>query len=134
MSQFINFFIKKSTSEEEILSVLNSEIPEGAGSLDYPQEKSAVFLQYLDYDAEFQQSAGLSWASDKLEIDDIRLAQRLADRFSTEVLLEPQHLHLPNGYEWCLVKPDQQIYAVATIELDDGIGIRQGAPWIQLHT
>lgn len=61
-----------------------------------------------------------------------RLAQNLAVRFSTKTILEPQHMSLLDGYDWCLVTEDRQLYAVAVAERDDGLALRLDVPSIQL--
>lgn len=89
MSKSIDLFIRSAVPELQIITLLNQGIPDGVESLDYPREHAAIFLQYADHEAEFQQSLGLSWASDELSLDDVQLAIQLANALSTEVLLEP---------------------------------------------
>ena len=132
MSRSINLFLKRTVPEREIVIRLNREIPDGVESLDYPREHAAIFLQYADHEAEFQQSLGLSWASDELSLDDVQLAIQLANALSTEVLLEPQHLALPDGYTWCPATMDKQLYAVDTIDVEDGIAVKPYARKILL--
>nr|WP_100549315.1 MULTISPECIES: hypothetical protein [unclassified Pseudomonas] len=124
MSRSINLFIKRTVPEREIVTRLNREIPDGIESLEYPKERAAVFLQYADHEAEFQQSLGLSWASDELSLDDVQLAIHLANALSTDVLLEPKYLALPDGYTWCLATMNNQLYAVDTTDVEDGIALR----------
>lgn len=124
MSRSINLFIKRTVPEREIVTRLNREIPDGIESLEYPKARAAVFLQYADHEAEFQQSLGLSWASDELSLDDVQLAINLANTLSTDVLLEPERLILPDGYQWCLATMNNQLYAVDTIDVEDGIALR----------
>lgn len=128
MSPFIYILIKQSVPEEQLIAILNDAIPEGVESLDYPRESATLFVQCLEHDAPFQQSAGLSWASGVLQLDDIWLAGVITKVFKTEVLLEPRTLSLPGGYKWCLVTQSQQLYAVETIDVDDGIALRHDAP------
>lgn len=116
-----------------MLAVLNEVIGEGVESLDYPREGAAVFLQAFEHRAEFQQSVGLAWSSDDLRVDEISLAGTLAALFKAEVLLEPSTVALPSGYSWCLVTPDRQLYAVETVDVDDGIDLRQGAPRLRIE-
>ncbi|HWV09260.1 MAG TPA: hypothetical protein VN156_06945 [Pseudomonas sp.] len=113
--------------------MLNEVIGEGVESLDYPREGAAVFLQAFEHRAEFQQSVGLAWSSDDLRVDEISLAGTLAALFKAEVLLEPSTVALPSGYSWCLVTPDRQLYAVETVDVDDGIDLRQGAPRLRIE-
>ncbi|MFI8735581.1 hypothetical protein ACIGKM_06655 [Ectopseudomonas toyotomiensis] len=124
MSKSINLFIKKKVPEQQIITLLNQDIPEGVESLEYPQESAAFFLQYFNNESEFHQSLGLSWASDDLILDDVKLATYLANTLSTEVLLEPERLVLPDGYQWCLATMNNQLYAVDTIDVEDGIALR----------
>ncbi|MDH1263068.1 hypothetical protein [Pseudomonas sp. GD03944] len=133
MSKFISFFIRDHIPEDKVVALFNKAIPEGVESLDFPKAPSAIFLQYLEHDAEFQRSAGLSWASDELQIDEISLANKIAETFSTDVLLEPQALDLPKGYNWCLVTPDRRLYAVNTVDVDDGIALRQGSTRLRIE-
>ncbi|GEM_PF-1771483 len=63
-----------------------------------------------------------------------RLAQTLAASFATRILLEPQHMNLPGGYDWCLVTEDRQLYAVAVTELDDGLTLCPDVPSVQLSS
>lgn len=132
MSKSIDLFIRNAVPEQQIITLLNQGIPDGVESLDYPREHAAIFLQYADHEAEFQQSLGLSWASDELRLDDVQLAIQLASALSTEVLLEPEHLALPDGYTWCLATMDKQLYAVDTIDVEDGIAVKPYARKILL--
>lgn len=132
MSKSIDLFIRNAVPEQQIITLLNQGIPDGVESLDYPREHAAIFLQYADHEAEFQQSLGLSWASDELGLDDVQLAIQLANALSTEVLLEPEHLALPDGYTWCLATMDKQLYAVDTIDVEDGIAVKPYARKILL--
>ncbi|HIQ43406.1 MAG TPA: hypothetical protein EYH47_11745 [Pseudomonas oleovorans] len=132
MSKSIDLFIRSAVPEQQIITLLNQGIPDGVESLDYPREHAAIFLQYADHEAEFQQSLGLSWASDELRLDDVQLAIQLASALSTEVLLEPEHLALPDGYTWCLATMDKQLYAVDTIDVEDGIAVKPYARKILL--
>lgn len=132
MSKSIDLFIRSAVPEQQIITLLNQGIPDGVESLDYPREHAAIFLQYADHEAEFQQSLGLSWASDELSLDDVQLAIQLASALSTEVLLEPEHLALPDGYTWCLATMDKQLYAVDTIDVEDGIAVKPYARKILL--
>lgn len=132
MSKSIDLFIRNAVPEQQIITLLNQGIPDGVESLDYPREHAAIFLQYADHEAEFQQSLGLSWASDELSLDDVQLAIQLANALSTEVLLEPEHLALPDGYTWCLATMDKQLYAVDTIDVEDGIAVKPYARKILL--
>lgn len=132
MSKSIDLFIRSTVPEQQIITLLNQGIPDGVESLDYPREHAAIFLQYADHEAEFQQSLGLSWASDELSLDDVQLAIQLANALSTEVLLEPEHLALPDGYTWCLARMDKQLYAVDTIDVEDGIALKPYARKILL--
>ncbi|MFI7865023.1 hypothetical protein [Ectopseudomonas khazarica] len=132
MSKSIDLFIRNAVPEQQIITLLNQGIPDGVESLDYPREHAAIFLQYADHEAEFQQSLGLSWASDELSLDDVQLAIQLASALSTEVLLEPEHLALPDGYTWCLATMDKQLYAVDTIDVEDGIAVKPYARKILL--
>ncbi|WFC61871.1 hypothetical protein EWH21_09075 [Pseudomonas sp. REST10] len=132
MSKSIDLFIRNAVPEQRIITLLNQGIPDGVESLDYPREHAAIFLQYADHEAEFQQSLGLSWASDELSLDDVQLAIQLANALSTEVLLEPEHLALPDGYTWCLATMDKQLYAVDTIDVEDGIAVKPYARKILL--
>lgn len=132
MSKSIDLFIRSAVPEQQIITLLNQGIPDGVESLDYPREHAAIFLQYADHEAEFQQSLGLSWASDELRLDDVQLAIQLANALSTEVLLEPEHLALPDGYTWCLATMDKQLYAVDTIDVEDGIAVKPYARKILL--
>ncbi|MEW6462871.1 hypothetical protein [Pseudomonas sp. BMW13] len=132
MSKSIDLFIRNAVPEQQIITLLNQGIPDGVESLDYPREHAAIFLQYADHEAEFQQSLGLSWASDELRLDDVQLAIQLANALSTEVLLEPEHLALPDGYTWCLATMDKQLYAVDTIDVEDGIAVKPYARKILL--
>ncbi|MFG0583603.1 hypothetical protein ACF8C1_10190 [Pseudomonas sp. zjy_9] len=132
MSKSIDLFIRSAVPEQQIITLLNQGIPDGVESLDYPREHAAIFLQYADHEAEFQQSLGLSWASDELSLDDVQLAIQLANALSTEVLLEPEHLALPDGYTWCLATMDKQLYAVDTIDVEDGIAVKPYARKILL--
>ncbi|MFH6598252.1 hypothetical protein ACEVAQ_05965 [Ectopseudomonas khazarica] len=132
MSKSIDLFIRSAVPELQIITLLNQGIPDGVESLDYPREHAAIFLQYADHEAEFQQSLGLSWASDELSLDDVQLAIQLANALSTEVLLEPEHLALPDGYTWCLATMDKQLYAVDTIDVEDGIAVKPYARKILL--
>lgn len=134
MSRSINLFIKRTLPEREIVMRLNREIPGGVESLEYPKERAAVFLQYADHEAEFQQSLGLSWASEELSLDDVKLATQLANVLSTDVLLEPEHLALPDGYTWCLATMNKQLYAVDTIDVEDGIALKPHTRKILLTT
>jgi hypothetical protein len=132
MSKSIDLFIRNAVPEQQIITLLNQGIPDGVESLDYPREHAAIFLQYADHEAEFQQSLGLSWASDELRLDDVQLAIQLASALSREVLLEPEHLALPDGYTWCLATMDKQLYAVDTIDVEDGIAVKPYARKILL--
>lgn len=132
MSKSIDLFIRNAVPEQQIITLLNQGIPDGVESLDYPREHAAIFLQYADHEAEFQQSLGLSWASDELSLDDVQLAIQLASALSTEVLLEPEHLALPDDYTWCLATMDKQLYAVDTIDVEDGIAVKPYARKILL--
>lgn len=127
MARSIHLLLRRRIPEEKLLAVLNDAIPEGAESLDYPKEDAAVFVQYLDHDAEFQQSLGLLWTLDTLYLDDIAVAGMLADTFQTDALLQPLTMDLPSGYHWCLVTPGLHLYAVKTVDVDDGIALRHGA-------
>lgn len=128
MVRSIHLLLRRSIPEEKLLAVLNDAISEGAESLDYPKEDAAVFVQYLDHDAEFQQSSGLLWTLDALHLDDIAVAGMLADAFQTDALLQPLTMDLPSGYNWCLVTPGLHLYAVKTVDVDDGIALRHAAP------
>lgn len=134
MNGSIIFFIEKRIPEADLLALFNEELLAGVESLEYPNEVAAVFLQHLDYDVDFQQSAMLSWAAQGVAIDDIGLAQSLAARFSTKIILEPQNMSLPDGYDWCLVTEERQLYAVAVAELDDGLALRPDAPSVPLNS
>ena len=134
MSRSIALFIEKLIPEALLLTRLNEVVSAGVESLNYRNEAATGFLIHLEYDAGFRQSAMLCWAAETLVIDDIRLAQTLAASFSTRILLEPQHMNLPGGYDWCLVMEDRQIYAVAVTELDVGLALHPGVPSVQLSS
>ncbi|AVO51551.1 hypothetical protein [Ectopseudomonas mendocina] len=134
MSKSINLFIKRKVSEAQIITLLNRYIPEGVESLEHPQDSAAFFLQYFDNESEFHQNLGLSWASDDLILDEVKLAMNLANELSTDVLLEPERLALPDGYQWCLATMNNQLYAVETIDVEDGIALRPHTPKVLLTT
>jgi hypothetical protein len=134
MSRSINLFIEKLIPEALLLTRLNEVVSAGMESLNYRNEAAAGFLIHLEYDAGFRLSAMLCWAAETLAIDDIRLAQTLAASFSTRILLAPQHMNLPGGYDWCLVTEDQQLYAVAVTEQGDGLALRPDVPSVQLSS
>ncbi|MGE8361980.1 hypothetical protein [Pseudomonas sp.] len=66
-------------------------------------------------------------------MDEISLAGTLAAAFKTEVLLEPSTVALPSDYTWCLVTPDRRLYAVETVDVDDGIALRHGARRLRIE-
>lgn len=133
MARSIDLLLRHRVTEDRLLAMLNDTIAEGVESLDFPREGAAVFLLHVEHEAEFRQSVGLLWASDNLHLDEISLAGRLAEAFETDVLWEPQTLNLPNGYGWCLVTPDLQLHAVDTVDVDEGIALRHGAPRLPIN-
>lgn len=78
-------------------------------------------------------AAGLSWASEALQLDDIWLAGVIAKVFKTEVLLEPRTLSLPSGYNGCLVSSHTQLHAVKTVEIADGIALHPNVPRLKIE-
>ncbi|MGE8294909.1 MAG: hypothetical protein ACN6PH_05145 [Pseudomonas sp.] len=40
-------------------------------------------------------------------------------------------MSLPDGYDWCLVTEDRQLYAVAVAERNDGLALRPDVPSVQ---
>jgi hypothetical protein len=123
MSGSADFFIRTKAPEEKILSILNKYIALGVESIELPDDTAALFLQYLEYSEGFALNAGLAWGLDELELNEVQIACALAKELSTDVLFQPQKLALPEDMEWCLVKPEGNIYAVHIIELDDGIDV-----------
>ena len=132
MSGSVDFFIKDKISEGEVVSFLNRRITQGVESLDFPNEKAALFLQYFEYTEGFQQSVGLAWGLSDFELDDVSVAGDLAKEFSTQVLFQPMFLKLPVGMEWCLVTSDGGLYAVSVLELNDGVDLSSDGTQIGL--
>lgn len=131
MSGSVDFFLKDRMPEDSVVEFFNRHIEQGVESLEYPKADAALFLQYFEYDSGFHQSAGLAWGLNDFELDDVVLAQQLANAFSTEVLFEPQRLNLPAGMQWCLAKPDGSLSAVNIIELNDGLDVAGDAVLIE---
>lgn len=132
MSGSVDFFLKDKVSEGEVVRFLNRRITQGVESLDFPNEKAALFLQYFEYAEGFQQSAGLAWGLSDFELDDVSVAGDLAKEFSTQVLFQPLSLRLPVGMEWCLVTSDGGLYAVNVLELSDGVDLSNDGNQIRL--
>lgn len=132
MSGSVDFFLKDKVSEGEVVMLLNRRITQGVESLDFPNEKAALFLQYFEYAEGFQQSAGLAWGLSDFELDDVSVAGDLAKEFSTQVLFQPLSLRLPVGMEWCLVTSDGGLYAVNVLELSDGVDLSNDGNQIRL--
>lgn len=132
MSGSVDFFIKDKISEGEVVSFLNRRITQGVESLDFPNEKAALFLQYFEYAEGFQQSVGLAWGLSDFELDDVSVAGDLAKEFSTQVLFQPLSLELPVGMEWCLVTAEGGLYAVNVLELNDGVDLSSDGTQIGL--
>lgn len=123
MSGSADFFIQAKAPEEKILNILNKHIDRGVESIELPDDTAALFLQYLEYSEGFALNAGLAWGLDEFELNEFKIARALAKELSTDVLFQPQKLALPEDMEWCLAKPEGNIYAVHIIELDDGIDV-----------
>lgn len=132
MSGSVDFFLKDKVSEGEVVRFLDRRITQGVESLDFPNEKAALFLQYFEYAEGFQQSAGLAWGLSDFELDDVSVAGDLAKEFSTQVLFQPLSLRLPVGMEWCLVTSDGALYAVNVLELSDGVDLSNDGNQIRL--
>ena len=132
MNGAINFFIKNRIPEGEVVKFLDGRITQGVESLDFPNEKTALFLQYFECAEGFQQSAGLAWGLSDFELDEVSVAGDLAKAFSTQVLFQPQSLKLPVGMEWCLVTSDGGLYAVNVLELSDGVDLSGDGNQIRL--
>lgn len=132
MSGSVDFFLKDKVSEGEVVRFLDRRITQGVESLDFPNEKAALFLQYFEYAEGFQQSAGLAWGLSDFELDDVSVAGDLAKEFSTQVLFQPLSLRLPVGMEWCLVTSDGGLYAVNVLELSDGVDLSNDGNQIRL--
>lgn len=124
MSGTVDFFIQSPTSEEALVAFFNQHIPQGVESLDCPNDKAALFLQFFEYDNGFSRSAGLAWGLPDVALDDMAIAAALAKEFSTQVLLQPQKLQLPVGFEWCMVDSIGSFHAVNIAELGDGVAVR----------
>lgn len=132
MSGSVDFFLKDKVPEGEVVKFLNRRIIQGVESLDFPNEKAALFLQYFEYAEGFQQSVGLAWGLSDFELDDVSVAGDLAKEFSTQVLFQPLSLELPVGMEWCLVTADGGLYAVNVLELNDGVTLSNDGNQIRL--
>lgn len=134
MSGSVDFFLKDQIPESAIIELLNRKIFQGVESLDYPNEQAALFLQYFEYAEGFRQSASLAWGLSDFELDDVSVARNLAAGFSTQVLFQSQYLELPMGMEWCLATPDGALYAVAILELNDGVAVSENGNHIRLSS
>ncbi|MBU1282118.1 MAG: hypothetical protein KJ884_01730 [Gammaproteobacteria bacterium] len=132
MSGSVDFFLKDKIPEASIVKFLNRMLAQGVESLDFPNEKAALFLQCFEYAEGFQQSAGLAWGLSDFELDEISVAGDLAKAFSTQVLFQPQSLSIPMGMEWCLVTSDGEVYAVNVLELSDGVDLSADGNQIRL--
>lgn len=124
MSGSADFFIQTKVPEEKILDILNKYINCGVESIELPDDTAGLFLQYLEYSEGFARNAGLAWGLDEFELNEVQIACALAKEFSTDVLFQPQKLALPEDREWCLAKPEGNIYAVHIVEFDDGIDVQ----------
>lgn len=132
MSDSVDFFLKDKIAEGEVVKFLNRRITQGVESLDFPNEKAALFLQYFEYPEGFQQSVGLAWGLSDFELDDVSVAGDLAKEFSTQVLFQPLSLELPVGMEWCLVTAEGGLCAVNVLELNDGVDLSSDGTQIGL--
>nr|WP_298109683.1 hypothetical protein [uncultured Pseudomonas sp.] len=132
MSGSVDLFLKDKIAEVSIVNFLNRIIARGVESLDFPNKKAALFLQYFEYAEGFQQSVGLAWGLSDFELDDVSVAGDLAKEFSTQVLFQPLSLKLPVDMEWCLVTSDGGLYAVNVLELSDGVTLSNDGTQIRL--
>lgn len=132
MGGSVDLFLKDKTAEASIVKFFNRILAQGVESLDFPNEKAALFLQYFEYAEGFQQSAGLAWGLSDFELDDVSVAGDLAKEFSTQVLFQPLSLKLPVGMEWCLVTAEGELYAVNVVELNDGVDLSSDGNRIRL--
>lgn len=132
MSGSVDLFLKDKIAEISIVKFLNRILAKNVESLDFPNEKAALFLQYFEYPEGFQQSVGLAWGLSDFELDDVLVAGDLAKEFSTQVLFQPLALTLPVGMEWCLVTAEGWLYAVNVLELNDGVDLSSDGTQIRL--
>ena len=132
MSGSVDLFLKDKIAEVSIVKFLNRRITQGVESLEFPNEKAALFLQYFEYVEGFQQSVGLAWGLSDFELDDVSVAGDIAKEFSTQVLFQPLSLKLPVGMEWCLVTAEGGLYAVNVLELSDGVDLSRDGNQIRL--
>lgn len=132
MSGSVDLFLKDKIAEVSIVKFLNRRITQGVESLEFPNEKAALFLQYFECPKGFQQNIGLAWGLSDFELDEVSVAGDLAKEFSTQVLFQPLSLKLPVGMEWCLVTSDGELYAVSVLELSDGVTLSNDGTQIRL--
>jgi hypothetical protein len=123
MSGSADFFIKDKAPEKTVLSLLEKHIHRSIESIEHPNDKADLFLQYLEYSEGFALNAGLAWGADDFELNELQVARALAKELSTDILFQAQHPTLPEDIEWYLAKPEGNVYAVNIVELDDGIDV-----------
>lgn len=128
MSGSADFFIRARVAEETVLAILEKILHRDIESIEHPNNKADIFLQHLEYSEGFALNAGLAWGLDEFELNEPQTARALARELSTDVLFQSEKLELPASMEWCLAKPEGNVYAVNIIELGDGIDVHPDTP------
>lgn len=123
MSSSADFFIKEKVPENAVISLLEKHIGRSIESIEHPDDKAELFLQYLEYSEGFAVNAGLAWGLEDIELNELYVARALARELSTDVLFQALHPTLPEDMGWFLAKPEGNIYAVNIVELADGIDV-----------
>lgn len=124
MNNSITIFIYTKVSELHILEFLENTLRIVIASIEKDNDNAKYFLQHIDYSEGFKTMICLTGPDVKeYHLDEKKISRVISEIFRTKTLIEL--VNTTNEFEYLLIDENGNEKFVNTIELEDGIDIKQ---------